>query len=326
VGSGARREDRLCSLVSRANGEDPAGSATPLKTRLIVEMAQPWKRDVLGSRCSAEGLRQVVQGALDSGLLGAFAAVLPDREYSRKGHTRALYLRRPAGPFAVYEKEDFLVPDGELVAAVEALLHGMGGLSRFERYRQDTALVRDIVVCTHGSRDVCCGRFGYPVYDTLRRRYVARGKIRVWRSSHIGGHRFAPTLIDYPEARYWGHLEPWAAEELAVKSGPVSDLRRFYRGWSGLQSPFEQVAEREIFAREGWAWSGYLKDGRILASGRNRADVRIAYESPDGAVSGAYEATVETADTVMTLESSGGGELSEVDQYRVVRLEKPEAT
>jgi hypothetical protein len=217
------------------------------------------------------------------------------------------------------------VPDGELVAA-EALLHGMGGLSHFERYRQDTALVRDIVVCTHGSRDVCCGRFGYQVYDILRRRYMVRGKIRVWRSSHIGGHRFAPTLIDYPEARYWGHPEPWAAEGLAARRGPVSDLRRYYRGWSGLQSPFEQVAEREIFAREGWAWSGYLKEGRILASGRNRAEVRIAYERPDGAVSGAYEATVETTGLVMTLESSGSGELSEVDQYRVVRLQKPRTT
>ena len=41
---------------------------------------------------------------------------------------------------------------------------------------------------------------------------------------------------------------------------------------------------------------------------------------------GEMVATVETADTVMTLESSGGGELSEIDQYRVVRLEKPETT
>ena len=111
------------------------------------------------------------------------------------------------------------MPNGELVAAVEALLHGIGGLSHFERYRQDTALVRDIVVCTHGSRDVCCGRFGYQVYDILRRRYMVRGKIRVWRSSHIGGYRFAATLIDYPEARYWGHLEPWAAEGLAARPG-----------------------------------------------------------------------------------------------------------
>ena len=287
-----------------------------------METAQPWRRDVINSRYSVEGLRRVVEGAREDGLLGTFAAVLPDREYSRKGHTRMLFLRRPSEPFAVFEKEDFLVPDGELVAAVETLLRGPDGSSPPERYRQDTSGVRDVVVCTHGSRDVCCGKFGYPVYDLLRRRHARRGEVRVWRSSHIGGHRFAPNLIDYPEARYWGHLEPWAAERLVARRGSVSDLRRFYRGWSGLGSPLEQVAEREIFAREGWAWAGYLKEGRILASDSDRAEVRIAYESEDGAVSGAYEAVVETAGTVMTLESSGEEELTEVDQYRVARLEK----
>ncbi|MDQ4126785.1 MAG: hypothetical protein M3151_02315 [Actinomycetota bacterium] len=69
-------------------------------------------------------------------------------------------------------------------------------------------------------------------------------------------------------------------------------------------------------------WTGYLKEGRVLASDGDRAEVRIAYESPDGAVSGAYEASVESAGTVMTLERSGDQELTEVKQYRVVRLEK----
>ena len=317
-----RLEERLCSLVSRAAGEDPAGTATPLGTRLIVETPQPWKRDVLGSRYSVEGLQRVVEAAREDGVLGAFAAVLPDREYSRRGHTRVLYLRRPSEPFAVFEKEDFLVPDGELVAAVEALLRGPGRSSTLDRYRQETVGVRDVVVCTHGSRDVCCGKFGYPVYDLLRRRHARSGWLRVWRSSHIGGHRFAPTMIDYPEARYWGHLEPWAAERVVARRGPISDLGRFYRGWSGLGSPFEQVAEREIFAREGWAWAEYLKEGRILSSDGDRTGVRITYESPDGAVSGAYEALVENAGTVMTLERSGAEELTEVEQYRVVRLEK----
>ena len=35
---------------------------------------------------------------------------------------------------------------------------------------------------------------------------------------------------------------------------------------------------------------------------------------------------METTGLVMTLESSGGGELSEVDQYRVVRLQNPRTT
>ncbi len=229
--------------------------------------------------------------------------------------------RKPSGPFAAYEKQDFLVPNGEVAAAAGALLKG-NGLGRFERYRQETGHVRDILVCTHGGRDVCCGKFGYPVYDLLRRRHAAPGKLRVWRTSHIGGHRFAPTMIDYPEGRHWGHLEPWAAERLAARRGPVSDLGPFLRGWAGLRSPAEQAAEREVFAREGWAWTGYLKEGSVLNSGGGRTEVRIAYRSADGAVSGAYEATVEVAGTVMTMESSGDAELVEVDQYRVVRLEK----
>ncbi|HEV2744108.1 MAG TPA: sucrase ferredoxin, partial [Rubrobacter sp.] len=255
------------------------------------------------------------------GRLGAFSVVLPDRDYSRNGHTRVLFLRRSEGPFSAYEKVDLLVPDGELVAAVGALLEG-SGLGRFGRYRQETDHVRDLLVCTHGSRDVCCGKFGYPVYDLLRRRHASPGKLRVWRTSHTGGHRFAPTMIDYPEGRLWGHLEPWAVERLAARRGPVSDLGAFYRGWAGLRSPAEQAAEREVFAREGWAWTGYLKEGSVLNSGGGRTEVRIAYRGADGAVSGAYEATVEVADTVMTMESSGDPELVEVDQYRVVRLEK----
>jgi len=314
-------EEWLCSLVSRANGEDPIGSVKPVENRLIVELPQPWLRNALGSRRLVDGLRPVVVGAQDDGLLDAFSAILPDREYSRRNHTRVLLLRRPSGPFAAYEKEDFLLPDGEVVAAVGALLEG-SGIGRFGRYRQETGHVRDLLVCTHGGRDVCCGKFGYPIYDLLRRRHASPGKVRVWRTSHIGGHRFAPTMIDYPEGRLWGHLEPWAAERLATRRGPVSDLGPFYRGWAGLRSPAEQAAEREVFAREGWAWTGCLKEGRILHSGDGQTEVRIAYRSPDGVVSGAYKATVEVAGTVMTMESSGDPELAEVDQYRVVRLEK----
>ena len=317
----SRREDRLCSLVSKANGEDPIGSAKAVKTRLIVELPQPWLRNALGSRRLVEGLRPIVESAQDDGQLGAFSAVLPAREYSRNGHTRLLFLRRPEGPFAAYEKVDLLVPDGDLMAAVGALLEG-SGLGRFGRYRQETERVRDLLVCTHGSRDVCCGKFGYPIYDLLRRRHAVPGRLRVWRTTHLGGHRFAPTMIDYPEGRLWGHLEPWAAERLASRSGSVSALGAFYRGLSGLLRPFEQAAEREIFAREGWAWTEYLKEGRVLSSNDDRAEVRVAYESRDGAVSGAYEATVEVAGTVKTLESSGDGELTEVQQYRDSRLEK----
>jgi hypothetical protein len=145
----------------------------------------------------------------------------------------------------------------------------------------------------------------------------------VWRTSHTGGHRFAPTLIDFPEGRYWGHLEPEALEKLVLRKDPASELGRFYRGWAGLSGKFEQIAEREIFAREGWEWTRYLKSGRTLEAdeSEDRAEVRIEYAT-QGGNAGAYEATVETSGTVMTLLDSGPCPLQEVKQYRVSRLER----
>ncbi len=55
-------------------------------------------------------------------------------------------------------------------------------------------------------------------------------------------------MIDYPEGRHWGHLEPWAAERLAMRRGAVSDLGPFYRDWACLRSPAEQACEHEVFA------------------------------------------------------------------------------
>ena len=322
------RESRLCSVVSKAAGDDPGGTASAFDAYLGIELAPPWKSNVVESRHFPRGIFEPLEKLLQAGTVVKATALMPDPEYSHPGHTRILYLTRPAGgPFANYEKREYLLPDGELVPFIEALAEP-DGLSRFESYRQDTAHVRDILVCTHGARDVCCAKFGYPVYETLRHEYAEPDKLHVWRTSHIGGHRFAPTLIDFPEGRYWGHLEPQAEpevlENLVRRTGPVSELRSYCRGWAGLTNRCEQIAEREAFAREGWAWTTYLKSGRTLSKSENgeEAEVWIDYASPDREVSGVYEALVEVAGSVVTLASSGTDPLEEVPQYRVSRLEK----
>jgi hypothetical protein len=320
-------ERRLACVVSQANGEDPAGTGTPFTGYLLVEVAPPWKYDVGESRRFPEDLWEAVKGLWDAGIVQKFTAIMPDPEYSREGHTRVILLRRPSGPFfAAYEKEEYLVPEGEVVALVEALAKEPDGPSRFAHYREDDSRVRDILVCTHGSHDVCCGRFGYPLYEELRQEYAAasEGRLRVWRTSHLGGHRFAPNLIDLPEGLYWGHLEPEALENLVLRNEPVSEMRRFYRGWAGLSGKFEQIAEREILIREGWKWTGHPKRGRTLEvdEEESRAEVRIEYTAEDGSVSGTYEATVEESGSVMTLASSGTGALEEARQYHVSRLEE----
>ena len=114
--SKARPENLLCSVVSKAAGEDTAGCGAPFASYLGVEIAPPWKYDVTESPRFPEGLREAVDGAQDAGAIGKFTALFPDPVYSsREGYARALYLRKPPGPFAAYEKSEYAVPEDEIV-------------------------------------------------------------------------------------------------------------------------------------------------------------------------------------------------------------------
>lgn len=50
----------LCSTVSEASGEDPAGSAWGVRRIIMVELPLPWPYDVLGGKRVPEGLRELV--------------------------------------------------------------------------------------------------------------------------------------------------------------------------------------------------------------------------------------------------------------------------
>jgi hypothetical protein len=258
---------------------------------------------------------------MDGGLIQKFGAFMPDREYSERGYARVLFFRRPdgSGPFASFEKDDLLVPPEDLAPVVEALLSGRGFP---EEYRRGSENVRDVFVCTHNNRDVCCGKFGDPVYKELRKTCAGDG-LRVWRTSHIGGHRFAPTLMDFPSGMWWGHLERGEAASLVWRDAPFSGFRNNYRGWSGF-GKFAQIAEREILAEVGWKWTGFHKRGELLSVNGDDtlAEVRIEYEDPKTWNGGAYHASIEASGSVMTLGSSGDDPLEEVIQYRVGSLER----
>jgi len=290
-------------------------------------MAQPWAKGFFREHPIMQPIIELIETIYqEQGAWVRILAIAPDREYSRPDATRVLYYQRPARLFAQFEKQEFLLPENQVGALAQALLTQPDEVSRFESYRQGTSHIREIAVCTHGNVDVACARFGYPIYKQLREKYAGE-TLRVWRCSHFGGHQFAPTLIDLPEGRYWGHIEPETLDLLVRRKGSVMGLRSYYRGWAGL-TKFEQIVEREIWMREGWDWLDYHKVGQILAKDETNedadwADVRIDFASSDGTVSGAYEARVEVSDSVTTMRQSGDEEsIAIVKQYKVSRLVK----
>jgi len=55
---------QFCSVISKANGEDPIGSAAPFDSLLVMEIPQPWTEEQL--LAAPNRVRQINQLALES--------------------------------------------------------------------------------------------------------------------------------------------------------------------------------------------------------------------------------------------------------------------
>jgi hypothetical protein len=103
------------------------------------------------------------------------------------------------------------------------------------------------LVCTHGTRDRCCAKWGMPVFEALRQ----RDPTRVWQCSHLGGHRFAPTFLTLPDGLMWGRFDLAKLDDLiaALAHGRLAALDHL-RGRCCYSRPV-QVAEIAVRAELG---------------------------------------------------------------------------
>ncbi|MDY7014469.1 MAG: sucrase ferredoxin [Cyanobacteriota bacterium] len=318
---------QFCSVVSKNNGEDPIGTAGNYDCWLIVELPQPWAEEFWLETPVLQPLLPVLQKLiLQGGLKFRPLAIARDCQYSNPDLTRVLYYTRRDRLLAQFDRQEYILPFEQMGSLAIALLTNSSKIAEFEQYRQNNAILRDLLVCTHGNVDLACARFGNPIYQQLRQQSATEGKFRVWRCSHFGGHRFAPTLIDLPSGRYWGHIEPESLPLILARQGDVTALRRFYRGWAGL-SPLAQIVDREIWLQVGWDWFDDLKSGEVLdreATKQERyatwGEVKIDFSCPRTGQSGSYTARVERTHQVSTLGDSGETQLARLNQYRVVNL------
>jgi len=102
-------------------------------------------------------------------------------------------------------------------------------------------------VCTHGRRDVCCARLGVGVYHALS---AAGDPEQVWQTTHLGGHRFAATLLAAPQGICYGRATADdAAEIVAAHRGDRAALLDRWRGrcaWPRPAQAAEVALRREV--------------------------------------------------------------------------------
>jgi hypothetical protein len=107
-----------------------------------------------------------------------------------------------------------------------------------DRSDQTLSEERLFLVCTNAKRDICCAKNGVPLYNALSN---VAGR-DVWQTTHLGGHRFAGTMVCLPHGICYGRVPP--EEALAVVHAYQNNtlLLDHYRGCVAYDAP-AQAAE-----------------------------------------------------------------------------------
>ncbi len=267
--TGADLEPRLhlpeyrCSTWTQAQGVDPIGSAGTYDQLVLVEWPLPWPSDV----------GEIPELAEVAALPGArVMTVVPQVDATTDGLLRVVHRRRTSTHHLA--GVDHLVP----MADVPALVADLVGRPDRAQHDWTTAVGEapdEVLVCAHGRRDPCCGRWGTLLHAELA---VRLPQVRVWRCSHTGGHRFAPTAITLPDGRAWAYLAADVVDGVVSRTGEVAALVEHDRGSLAFDQ-WAQVVERALFARTGWAWLDTSVDASSteVAEDRQSAVVRMTW-------------------------------------------------
>jgi hypothetical protein len=262
-----------CSEWAKSQHLDPAGSAGDYRGFLLIEQPLPWPFDV----ASLPELAEAAQLAASAGLrvqtvipVDQEDLPLPDRgtQGDAAEPVRRLICYRSlrpgwAGPLVRSERA---VEPGALAAGVAELLSGPP-LVEGPGYAGPEVI--DVLVCTHGRRDSCCGARGMDLVSRLSVSpfLTTHPGVRLWRTSHTGGHRFAPTSILLPSGTLWAWADEALLQAAAFGEGKPGEWLGRYRGCATLGSPAQQAVERAVLAEVGWRLIGSMRRATDLGDG-----------------------------------------------------------
>lgn len=279
----------FCAEESRLQGEDLIGCALNLPCYVLVEFPPPWPPHVLDSKLlplELKEFKKVINDAEEHlNLLFIY-----NRNIYEYGRTRLIIFREAEDKSLGYKKQEFILSDiKDVIPIVEKCIRNE--IIESEDTNNQT---REILVCTHGSQDKCCAKYGNPFFRQAIATIadLSLPNVRVWQSSHFGGHRFAPTMIDFPEGRYYGRLDEKSFTSILTRTGDIQCLKNVYRGWGILSSPV-QILELELILKHGWDWFNYQVQGNVIEQNEDESfnKVEIIFKKPNG-VMGGYRANV----------------------------------
>lgn len=232
-----------CTAASREADEPLAGTAPVATCYVIIEQPGAWGREALLDSHFPRDLGQRLLELTNGTQVKILLARHPDRLERDGLAERNVWIAHTAPGHrgmrhGVIESPELLA-DWDFAAIAQGSLPPIGHIQR-----------RPLTfVCTHGSRDACCATIGRPVYEAVLASVPDDERSLVWEVSHIGGHRFAPTILSLPAALVHGRLD--AAEAIAMRAEAAEGRVHLdgFRGRSGYPAPLQVagIAVRRAF-------------------------------------------------------------------------------
>ena len=196
-----------CSTASQELSEPLVGTASTVRSFLLVEETGPWGvHAVRDSRLPREVKQRLSQ--LESRHRIRPLLIRRHRQAGRRAPDTTGSVR----VFAAYVHTDHPWVETAALGDVRELLDldlsGLGDGRSPGLTPHEAAL---FLVCTHGRHDACCAERGRPLATAL----AEVAPEHTWEVSHIGGDRFAANVLVLPHGLYYGRVLPSDAGEFS---------------------------------------------------------------------------------------------------------------
>ncbi|MGW1795743.1 sucrase ferredoxin [Streptomyces sp. NPDC001984] len=243
-----------CAPVSRSLDEPVSGTAATATTWLLLEQPGPWGAQALTS----SHLDRALGRALEAAAEGTGVRIALIRRPGRHADPGTPLMRQVYAAHTVPGRvwlHSATTRDPRQLLDLDFAALGEGDHRTFDTALGGAAHTGSplALVCTNGKRDRCCALLGRPLAAEL----AASGVRGVWEVTHLGGHRFAPTVLVLPYGYAYGRAEAHAVKEVlhGVQEGRV--VVEGCRGSSAWEKP-GQAAELAVRSAAGEYAAGVL--------------------------------------------------------------------
>jgi len=165
-------------------------------------------------------------------------------------------------------------------------------------------------VCTNGKRDRSCAVYGAALYRALAEKVGAA----VWQTTHLGGHRFAGTLLSLPDGVCYGRLTPNDTTQLLANSQRGNLWLEKLRGRTCYGS-LVQIADFYLRQETGQKRLDAFRLVEIVEMGDGRW--QVTFQSKDNHT---HQVTIMTAAPLPIYANSGQLKPKESPQYELVNV------